>query len=306
MSGLPSNTGEMGLNWGGCVTECRYETNTQPIRLGSHPVSKGAPIGYDRAIHLLIKVTPLALVVILSVIVMATGLHRELSVATLIRHRAAVNGFVAGHPVTAFVSFIALYVGVVALSIPGALVLTVSSGLLFGALVGASGAFIGAILGASLIFLIARSALGGWLVKRAGPFAEKLAAGFRRGAFSYLLFLRLVPLFPFWLVNIAPALFGVRFSVFIGATALGIIPLTVAYALFGAGLDSAIAAQASAYEACLAAAREQCQIDFDLRLALTPQLIAALAAITLVALTPLIVRRWRARREAMTNDADRP
>jgi hypothetical protein len=76
--------------------------------------------------------------------------------------------------------------------------------------------------------------------------------------------------------------------------------------LFGAGLDSAIAAQASAYEACLAAAREQCQIDFDLRLALTPQLIAALAAITLVALMPLIVRRWRARRKAMTNDADRP
>ncbi|MGZ8322837.1 MAG: TVP38/TMEM64 family protein [Rhodoplanes sp.] len=150
--------------------------------------------------------------------------------------------------------------------------------------------------GSLLIFFIGRSALGGWLVKRAGPFAEKLADGFRRGAFSYLLFLRLVPLFPFWLVNIAPALFGVRFAVFVGATALGIIPLTFAFALFGAGLDSAIAAQASAYQACLAAGHEPCRIDFDLRLALTPELIAALAAVGVVALVPLAVKRWRAAR----------
>ncbi|MGZ8324078.1 MAG: TVP38/TMEM64 family protein [Rhodoplanes sp.] len=230
------------------------------------------------------------------VLVFATGLHRELSLATLIRHRAAINAFVAERPLAAFLGFVALYVGVVALSVPGAALLTVSGGLLFGPLAGGLGAFIGATTGASLIFFIGRSALGGWLVKRAGPFAEKLADGFRRGAFSYLLFLRLVPLFPFWLVNIAPALFGVRFAVFVGATALGIIPLTFAFALFGAGLDSAIAAQASAYQACLAAGHEPCRIDFDLRLALTPELIAALAAVGVVALVPLAVKRWRAAR----------
>lgn len=229
-------------------------------------------------------------------LVFATGLHRELSLATLIRHRAAINAFVAERPLAAFLGFVALYVGVVALSVPGAALLTVSGGLLFGPLAGGLGAFIGATTGASLIFFIGRSALGGWLVKRAGPFAEKLADGFRRGAFSYLLFLRLVPLFPFWLVNIAPALFGVRFAVFVGATALGIIPLTFAFALFGAGLDSAIAAQASAYQACLAAGHEPCRIDFDLRLALTPELIAALAAVGVVALVPLAVKRWRAAR----------
>ncbi len=229
-------------------------------------------------------------------LVFATGLQRELSLATLIRHRAEIDAFVAERPLAAFVGFVALYIGVVALSIPGAALLTVSGGLLFGPLAGSLGAFIGATTGACLIFLIARSALGGWLVKRAGPFAEKLADGFRRGAFSYLLFLRLVPLFPFWLVNIAPALFGVRLAVFVGATALGIIPLTFAFALFGAGLDSAIAAQASAYRACLAAGREPCTIDFDLRLALTPELIAALAVVGVVALVPLAVKRWRAAR----------
>jgi uncharacterized membrane protein YdjX (TVP38/TMEM64 family) len=230
------------------------------------------------------------------VLVFATGVHRELSLATLIRHRAAIDAFVADRPLAAFVGFVALYIGAVALSIPGAALLTVSGGLLFGPLAGGLGAFIGATTGASLIFLIARSALGGWLVKRAGPFAEKFAGGFRRGAFSYLLFLRLVPLFPFWLVNIAPALFGVRLAVFVGATALGIIPLTFAFALFGAGLDSAIAAQASAYQACLAAGREPCAIDFDLRLALTPELIAALAVVGVVALVPLAVKRWRTTR----------
>lgn len=229
-------------------------------------------------------------------LVFATGLQRELSLATLIRHRAEIDAFVAERPLAAFVGFVALYIGVVALSIPGAALLTVSGGLLFGPLAGSLGAFIGATTGACLIFLIARSALGGWLVKRAGPFAEKLADGFRRGAFSYLLFLRLVPLFPFWLVNIAPALFGVRLAVFVSATALGIIPLTFAFALFGAGLDSAIAAQASAYRACLAAGREPCTIDFDLRLALTPELIAALAVVGVVALVPLAVKRWRAAR----------
>jgi uncharacterized membrane protein YdjX (TVP38/TMEM64 family) len=194
------------------------------------------------------------------VLVFATGLQRELSLATLIRHRAEIDAFVAERPLAAFVGFVALYIGVVALSIPGAALLTVSGGLLFGPLAGSLGAFIGATTGACLIFLIARSALGGWLV------------------------------------NIAPALFGVRLAVFVGATALGIIPLTFAFALFGAGLDSAIAAQASAYRACLAAGREPCTIDFDLRLALTPELIAALAVVGVVALVPLAVKRWRAAR----------
>jgi uncharacterized membrane protein YdjX (TVP38/TMEM64 family) len=236
----------------------------------------------------------LALIVCAGVFLVATGLYRELSIATLIRRRAAIDAFVAHHPGAAFVGFVTLYIGVIVLSIPGAAVLTVSGGLLFGPLVGAVGAFIGAVTGASIAFLIARSALGGWLVKRAGPFAEKLADGFRRGAFSYLLFLRLIPLFPFWIVNIVPALLGVRFSVFLCATAIGIIPLTFAFALFGAGLDSAIAAQAAAYRNCIAAALDACQPDFDLRQALTPELIAALAVIAVLSLVPLVIKRRRA------------
>lgn len=239
----------------------------------------------------------LALIVCAGVLVMATGLYREVSLETLVRHRAAINAFVAGHPLAALAGFVALYIAVAALSIPGGAVMTVSGGLLFGPLIGTLGTFIGATTGASIIFLIARSAFGGWLVKKAGPFAEKLADGFRQGAFNYLLFLRLVPLFPFWLVNIAAALFGVRFAVFVTATAIGIIPLTFAFTLFGAGLDSSIAAQAAAYEACRAAGHDPCAVSFDLRRALTPELIAALAVISVVALVPIGIRRWRTARE---------
>ena len=142
-----------------------------------------------------------------------------------------------------------------------------------------------------MIFLIARSAFGEYLTRRAGPMAARLAEGFRADAFSYLLFLRLVP-FPFWLVNLAPALFGVRLSTFVAATALGILPATLTFALFGAGLDSVIAAQESHYNACLAAGRADCRLDFDLSQVLTPTLLAgARSASRLLALIPAFVRR---------------
>ena len=90
---------------------------------------------------------------------------------------------------------------------------------------------VGATIGATLIFLVARTALGEPLLRRAGPRADQLAQGFRDDAFSYLLFLRLVPAFPFFLVNLVPALAGVRLGPFVAATALGVIPAAVVFAL---------------------------------------------------------------------------
>src|SRR5205085_7030964 len=123
----------------------------------------------------------------------------------------------------AVAAFIALYVTVAALSIPSGVILTTIGGFLFGPVVGALSAIIGATIGATIIFLIARSAAGEHLFRRAGPLAAKFAEGFRADAFCYMLFLRLVPL-PFWLVNLAPALLGVLLSTFVTATATGIIP----------------------------------------------------------------------------------
>jgi uncharacterized membrane protein YdjX (TVP38/TMEM64 family) len=239
---------------------------------------------------------PVVAIVAAAALVLATGAHRHLSLETLVRHRDALMSFVDAHYAAALVAFMAAYVTAVALSIPGALILTITGGFLFGVIAGGAAAVVAATTGASIIFLIARSAFGEYVVRRAGPRLSKILDGFCADAFSYLLFLRLVPLFPFFLVNLAPALVGVRLRTFIAATAIGVIPATLVFASVGAGLDSVIDAQAATYHACLAAGRGDCRVDFDSGAVLTPQLIGALVALGLLALIPVVVRRVAARR----------
>lgn len=242
------------------------------------------------------RLAPLLIVLALAALAFMSGLHRDLSLETLVRHQTAINAAIEQHRLAVLAAFVLLYVVVVALSVPGALVLTVTGGILFGGLVGGAATVLGATLGAVAVFLIARSAFGEHLVRRAGPLAERLAEGFREDAFSYLLFLRLVPAFPFFLVNLVPALAGVRLGPFVAATFLGILPGTFTFAYVGAGLDSAIAAQGARYRACLASGAGDCRLDFDLTAVLTPDLMLALAALGGLALLPVVVRRLRARR----------
>lgn len=241
------------------------------------------------------RFVPLAVIVLAMVAVFASGAHRQASLETLVRHRMAIDAFIGEHSVAAVAAFVAVYIGAVALSIPGALFLTIAGGILFGTLVGGLAAVVAATIGATIIFLVAKSACGETLVRRAGPLACKLADGFRADAFSYLLFLRLVPAFPFFLVNLVPALAGVKLSTFAAATFIGIIPATFAFAFLGSGLDSVIAAQEKIFRACLAAGRGDCELHFDLGMIVTPQLLAALATLGVIALVPVVIKRLRAR-----------
>jgi uncharacterized membrane protein YdjX (TVP38/TMEM64 family) len=249
----------------------------------------------DRPRSLVRRLVPLIAIVMLAVIAYLTFGKGMISLESLVQHRAAIDDFVTGHRVLAVLAYVALYAAVVALSLPGAAFLTVSGGFLFGLVFGASAAVIGATLGATIIFLVARTALGEPLLKRAGPRATQLAEGFREDAFSYLLFLRLVPAFPFFLVNLVPAFAGVRLGPFVTATALGIIPGGVAYAFAGTGLDSVIAAQKENYDACMAAGQADCHLTFDPKDILTPELIGALIALGVLALVPVVVKRVRRR-----------
>ncbi len=244
------------------------------------------------------RLLPLAAIVVLAVAAYLTFGRGMISLEALVHHRAAIDAFVMQHRVLAVLAYIALYVVTVALSLPGATFLTVAGGFLFGLLLGALAAVIGATLGATVIFLVARTALGEPLLKRAGPRANQLAQGFRNDAFSYLLFLRLVPAFPFFLVNLVPAFADVRLSTFIVATALGIIPGGTVYAFAGTGLDSVIAAQKDAYDACMAAGHTDCHLTFNAQGILTPELIGALIALGVLALVPVVVKRLRARSRA--------
>jgi uncharacterized membrane protein YdjX (TVP38/TMEM64 family) len=223
------------------------------------------------------RLVPLAVVALVSGVVIGMGWHRQLSFETLVRHHEALRDFIATHEASAVAGYVTLYIGAVALSIPVGFFLTMIGGILFGAVLGGMAALFGATIGAILIFLIAKSAIGEQLVRRAGSLAQKLALGFRADAFSYLLFLRLVPIFPFWLVNLVSALCGVRLATFAGATALGIIPMTFAIAFVGASTDASSRQQA-AYRSCPAAGHSDC-FTFHMNAAVTPEFLAALAAL---------------------------
>jgi uncharacterized membrane protein YdjX (TVP38/TMEM64 family) len=246
------------------------------------------------------KLLPLVAILGAGILVFTMGWHRELSLEALAKHRAALDAFIKGNFTLALATYVGIYILAAALSLPGGLFLTVTGGILFGWLIGGLAASLGATVGATILFLVARSALGDFVRRKAGARVQKLAAGFQADALNYLLFLRLVPLFPFWLVNIAAALLGVGFATFVLATSFGILPATFAFAFVGSGLDSVLTAQEHAYQACLAAARPDCRLDFNLKAAVTPQLLLALTFLGVLAILPVLVKHWRSRRTAST------
>lgn len=168
------------------------------------------------------------------------GLDRYLSIDALAEHRATLTGFVAGNLLGAALAFVASYAIIVALSVPGAAVLSVSGGFLFGPWLGTALSVTGATLGATLIFLLARRVFGDDALAKHGPRAERLAAALRRDAVSYMLVLRLIPLVPFFLVNLVPAFVGVPLVVYVVTTFVGILPGAMVYNLAGAGIGSVL------------------------------------------------------------------
>jgi uncharacterized membrane protein YdjX (TVP38/TMEM64 family) len=225
-----------------------------------------------------------------------SGLGKYLSIAQIAENRDLLLGLVNDHYIFALVGFAALYCVAVALSFPGASIMTIAGGFLFGWLVGGLSTVIAATIGATILFQIARSSFGDVFNKRAGPFLAKINEGFSQDAFSYLLFLRLVPLFPFWLVNIAPAMAKVKLSTYVTTTFLGIIPGTFAFAFVGAGLDSIITAQKQAQASCIATkGLAACPFEISASSLITKELLIAFCALGLVSLIPVVLKKWKAR-----------
>lgn len=225
------------------------------------------------------KLLPLALIAAGIGSFFALGLHKYLSFEQLREHRGELMAYVAGMPVKAALLYIAAYAAVAALAVPGGVVLTLTGGFLFGVWAGTAFTVIGATLGASVLFMMARSTFAEALRSRAGPFLARMEAGFREDALSYLLVLRLVPAFPFFIVNLVPALLGVPLRTFVIATLLGIIPGTFVFASIGAGLGSIFDSMQ----------------EFSLKGALTPQVLTAMIGLALLALIPVAVKRIKGR-----------
>ncbi len=184
------------------------------------------------------RLLPLGVIGVVLAVFFATGANEYLSLDSLQDNQAALKDFARDNLFLAMAAVIAVYALCTAISFPGASALTLLSGFVLGTVFGGISVVIGATIGATIIFLAARNAAGDTLVKRGGKLMKKMEAGFKEDAWSYMLILRLVPLFPFWLVNIAPAAFRVPTLTYVWTTFVGIMPGTFVYASLGAGVSS--------------------------------------------------------------------
>ena len=219
--------------------------------------------------------------------------HGLLSLEAIAEVHHRFHAMIAEHRVLAVLIYIIGYAGIVALSVPSAGLLTMAGGLFFGGLAGGAAAVVAATLGATGLFAITRMAAGDGAVAQLWPQIATLQDGFKRHAFSYLLFLRLVPVFPFCIVNIVPALVGIPLATFCWGTLIGIIPATFAISSVGAGLDVVITAANDQQAACVAAHVADCPLRIAAGSLLTPQMEIAIAVLSLLALLPVGVKYWR-------------
>jgi len=205
------------------------------------------------------------------------GLGRYLTWDAFRDHRQWLLDGIARAGALAPLCFILVYTAVAALSVPGGALLTLAGGFLFGTWLGGLYSLVGATIGGSLVFLIARTSVGGLLRERAGPALRGLEAGFNEDGASYLLFLRLVPLFPFWLVNLVPAFFGVPLRTFVLCSFFGMAPGTFVYASVGSGAGALIEAGQTP----------------DLHIIFQPRILLPLIALSVLALVPAIYKKLK-------------
>ena len=190
------------------------------------------------------RFAPLAVLIVAVIAVFASGAGRYLNLEALQTHEAALRGFVEDNLVLALVAFIVVYALATAVSFPGAVILTLAGGYLFGTWVGGTATVIGATVGSIMVFYVVQTSLGAALRAKAetdGGTLKKVIDGVRDGAFGYILTLRLIPVAPFWLVNVAAALANAPFRAYALATFFGIMPATFIYSGVGAGIGALVA-----------------------------------------------------------------
>ena len=200
-------------------------------------------------------------------------LGRWLTLGAIQANRDALLAWTEGHYAVAAALFIVLYCAQTALSLPGATVFSLAGGFLFGTLPGALFVNLGATSGATLAFLAARYLFRDAVERRFGATLKPIQEGFARDGFNYLLTLRLIPLFPFFLVNLVSGLTRIGTGSYVLATAVGIVPASLVYCNAGRQLGGLNALSDVA----------------------SPRVLGAFALLGLLALAPVVYRRWKHR-----------
>jgi uncharacterized membrane protein YdjX (TVP38/TMEM64 family) len=201
----------------------------------------------------------------------ALGGQKYMSLDAVKANRDALLHFADDHFIAALAIAFVAYVGATAFSLPGGLVLSLALGFVFGRWVGTVLVVVAATIGATLVFLAARYLFADAARRRMGALGAKISAGFTENAFNYLLFLRLVPVFPFFLVNLAPAFTTISVRTFMLGTLIGIIPGSFVFVNLGQTLG---------------------RID-SLSGLLTTETIGAFVLLGALALLPVLVRKYR-------------
>ncbi len=245
----------------------------------------GGPLAGRGRRVMLLRLLPVAVIAAGFAAFWLLGLDDYVTFETIAAYREELKAWVARDWPLAALSFVAAYVTMVAVGVPGAAVATITAGVLFGTWAGALLSGLAATIGATVVFLAARLAVGDALLRRAGPAVRRMEAGFRRNALSYLLVLRLIPLFPFWLVNIVPAFLNVPLRIYVLGTLLGVLPGSLVFAGLGNGLSHVLAGGEPPGPEVL----------------LAPKVLLPLLALAVLALLPVAWREWRRRRRG---DAD--
>ena len=230
-----------------------------------------------------------------TIAIFASGVHRYLSFSTLVTYQDSLHDMVARNPAMAPL----LFVLAVAFSIPGAVVLTVTSGFLFGGILGTMLTLTGATIGVAGIYAIAGSALGPAVKRLVEGRLAGINEGFREGVWSYLFFLRLVPLFPFWVVNLATACLQVPLVPLLVTTFLGTLPATLAFSFAGASFAEIVRSQGEALRTCQASGATTCGVTFDASHVISPQILATFVALGVMALVPVAMKAWRRRSKSV-------
>lgn len=221
------------------------------------------------------RFVPIAILVIGLAMALYFDIHKLFSFNVIGENYNVLKGYIDNQYIFSLLLFSLAYILTVAFSIPGASILSLLYGALLGTFIAGTLIVVSATIGATIIFLAAKYAFHDSLKRRAGPWLSKMQAGFNENAFSYMMFLRLVPAFPFFIVNVVPAFLGVRLSIYIITTFIGIIPGTFVYASIGSGIGYIL---------------QQGRTP-DLSVLSSPEVLLPLAALGFLALIPVAYKK---------------
>jgi uncharacterized membrane protein YdjX (TVP38/TMEM64 family) len=245
----------------------------------SDPAPTSAAWDLERAGSLLLRFGPAALLVALAIAAYSSGLVGHINLTELQGRRLSLEEFVAVRPLVSALIYVSMFTVAVSLSLPLALILCLCGGFLFGALEAGFLASLSSTLGGMVMFFVARTAVGDILGRLAGPRIAKLRVEAKKDAFALVLTLRLIPMMPFWLINVGAALVGIPFRTFAIATALGVMPSCFIYASLGSGLGSLF----------------DRGVTPNGRMVLEPEVLVPLLALALLGILPLAYRLVRSR-----------